>query len=247
MELNRNTIIISIIVLLITIPFLIGFEVSTKTFTIVVGVATALLVTILMATINYLHERKFIVNKVYESFSEIYFALMQIDKEIGKALISKTLTDNTFGINYKLTMHIIDIANSSQVAFYKGFSPFKLSNTMKKFDVFISKLRNLNQLTGERAKLVLSNDLFLTEIKTQTTLGADEKILQDMSKQAQESKENLLILVSKLHEYEVSLKLELNDLISELDKNYKFAYKWNDKKQYFESITIEKGGNNGIF
>ena len=101
MELNRNTIIISIIVLLITIPFLIGFEVSTKTFTIVVGVATALLVTILMATINYLHERKFIVNKVYESFSEIYFALMQIDKEIGKALVSKTLTDNTFGINYK--------------------------------------------------------------------------------------------------------------------------------------------------
>lgn len=242
MELNKNTIIISIVVLLLMIPFLVYLELESKAFTIIVGISTALLVTVLLSTINYLHEKKSIINKAYESFSEIYFGLMQIDDEVGKVLVSRNITDKTFGINYTLTQHIINIANSSQIEFYKGFLPFKLSNTMKKFNIYVSKLRGLNQLTGERANLVLSNDLYLQDIEFHRLNGADEKTLQDMNKQAQDLKESLLISVAKLHEYEVSLKLELDDLLIELDKNVKFNYKWNDKRRYFETLISKKGG-----
>lgn len=228
------------------IPFLVKLELASKAFTIIVGVATALLATVLLSIINYLHEKKSIINKAYESFSEIYFGLMQIDDEIGKVLVSRNITDKTFGINYTLTQHIINVANSSQIEFYNSFLPLKLSNTMKKFDVYISKLRNLNQLTGERARLVLSHELLLKEIEVNMLNGADEKTLQDMNNQAQDFKETVLISIAKLHEFEVSLKLELDDLLIELDKNFKFNYKWNDKRCYFEKIINKKVVCNGI-
>lgn len=231
----QKTIIITCSIMIIIIGIMIYyFGSTTKKYDISVGILTGTFITILTSTVFYNYEKNKILNRIYTKYSDIYFALINLDKYLGEFLVSKEITDSKFGMIYMLTREIGNIAYSFDVEEYSSFFAKNIDNIINNLNNFKTKLSNLSQITANRSKDILEYEILQKDIEYKRMQGLNEQTLLPSIQLKIEHRDSILILVAKLHEYSVSLKLELDDLLISLDKAYKFKSKWTARKEYFK-------------
>ena len=244
MKLQKTIIIICSIIIALLFIAIFFLSPNRKIYDICIGVLTGAFLTIITTTVFYFYEKNKILNRIYNKYSEIYFALINLDKYLGEFLVSKEITDSKFGINYMLTREINNIANSFDCEEYSSFFAKHLDSIVINLVNFKTKLYNLNQITAHRAKGVLEFSIMQKDIEIKQLQGSNEQMLAPFLQLATEHRDSILILVAKLHEYSVSLKLELDDLLTSLDKAYNSNLKWVAKKEYFKTQVNNVGNLN---
>ena len=239
MRLQKYIIISCIIILILSVIGIFMTEQNNKFYDLATGVFTGVVLTIMTSIILFLYEKNKIINKLYNNFAEIYFTLCVIDKNLGNFLIKKEITDMNFRINYKLTMEIINTIKEFEFDEYTSFFDNKFNNLLEQFLSFNLKLYNLNNIVGERSQGVLHHELTVKDIELKRLQGYAPELLLPYEQQVINDREALLILIGKLHEYVVSLKLESAANLSKLDNYHKFKISWNDRKNLLEKQVNE--------
>jgi len=228
MKLQKNIIIWSLIIMLLSISGIFFFDTNIKFYDICVGVFTGVILTLTTTIILYNYEKNKLINKIYSNFSEIYYVLCTIYLKLGKFLEVKDLSDTKFSLNYKLAMQISDTMANLRNDEFTSFWDCKLHNQIKKLNNFSSKLYNLKNIIEVRNIDILQFEIAVKEniLNNQPNMNNN----QDLFK----FREDLLIAIGRIHEYSCSLKIELNEIMIGLDSICKFNNRWNDKKSYFE-------------
>lgn len=228
MKLQKNIIIWSIILMLLSISGIIFLDFQMKVYDVSNGIFTGVILTLATTIILYNYEKNKLINKIYSNFSEIYYALYTIYIKLGKFLEEKDLSDAKFSLNYKLAMQISDTMANLRNDEFTSFWDCKLRNQIKKLNNFSSKLYNLKNIIEARNIDILQFEIAVKEniLNNQHNMNNN----QDLFK----FRENLLIAIGRLHEYSCSLKIELDEIMTEFYNICNFSNKWNDKKQYFE-------------
>lgn len=244
MKLQKIIIITCLIIIAISGIMLYFLNSDTKIYDVLVGILTGAFITIFTADVYYFYEKNKILNRIYTKYSDIYFALINLDKYLGEFLVTKEITDSKFGMNYILTREISNIAYSFDVEEYSSFFAKNIDNIINNLNNFKTKLSNLNQITANRSKGILEYEIIQKDIEYKRMQGLNEQMLLPNIQLATEHRDSILILVAKLHEYSVSLKLELDDLLTSLDKAYRFNSKWTAKKEYFKTQVSNVGNLN---
>ena len=227
MKLQKNIIIWSLIIMLLSISGIFFFNKNMILYDICVGIFTGTILTVLTAIILYNYEKKKLLDKIYSNFSEIYYALCTIHLKLGKFLENKNISDAEFSSNYKLVVQISETMSNLKNDKFTSFWDYKLHNEIKKLNNFSSKLYNLKNIIGARNIDIL-----------QFEIAVKEKTLnnQDLFK----FREDLLIAIGRLHEYSCSLKIELDEIMTDFCNICKFSNKWQDKKNDFEKEAEAK-------
>ena len=233
MKLQKIILIVCFIITTILLVALFYLDQKCKLYDICVGILTGIFLTVITTTVFYYYEKNKFLNKIYNKYSEIYFALCNLDKYLGEFLVVKEIADSKFGINYTLTSEINNIANSFDFEEYDSFFSKDLDNIITNLNNFKTRLYNLNQITAKRVKGILEHEAIQKDIEYKRLQGFNEQMLALSFQLAKERRDSILILVAKLHEYSVSLKIELDDLLTSLDKVYNFNSKWVAKKEFF--------------
>ena len=227
MRLQKYIIISCIIILILSLIGIFVTEQNNKFYDLSTGMTSIIL---------FLYEKNKIINKLYNNFAEIYFTLCVIDKNLGNFLIKKEITDMNFRINYKLTMEIINTIKEFDFDEYTSFFDSKFNSLLEQFLSFNLKLHNI---VGERNQGVLYHELTLKDLELKRLQGIAEQMLLPYEQQVINDREALLILIGKLHEYVVSLKLELTSNLTKLDNYHKFKISWDGRKSLLEKQVQE--------
>lgn len=226
MKLQKRIIIFEIIILILSMFLVFVLDKETKTHDICMSLFSASLFALIFSVITYLYEKNILLNKIYSNFSEIYYSLYTIYLKLGNFLEKKKISDSEFSLNYKLAMQISAILINLKNDEFTSFFDFNLHNQIRKINDFSIKLYNLKNIIGTR-----NIDILQFEIVTKENMQNNQP---NINQELQKNRENLLIAIGRLHEYSCSLKIELDEIMTEIDSICKFNYKWNDKKLYFE-------------
>lgn len=234
MKLQKNIIICSFVLMILSIVGIIFFNAEMKIYDICVGVFTGVILTLLTTIILYNYEKKKLLNKLYSNFSEIYFILCFICQKLGKFLDKKDITNAEFSLNYKLATEISDTLRNLVNIEYTSFFDRKLDKQMGDFIKYTAKLYNLKNIIEARNINILNFELAVKEnlLKNQANEKENQLLI--------EYREELLISIGKLHEYSCSLKIELDEIMTEFCSICKFNDKWQDKKNDFEKEVEAK-------
>lgn len=229
MLLQKNMIICSLILMILSILGIIFLDSDSKLFNISVGLFTGTVLTMLTSVILYNFEKKKLLNKTNAYFSEIYYILETIYFKLGKFLEEKNITDMNFSLNYKLAMQISEKMKYLKKEVFTSFLDFKTHKLIKKLNSFMDKLYNLENIIAMRNINILQFEIALK----QPNLNDNQCLFK--------YREDLLIAIGRLHEYSCSLKIELDEIMTEFDAVCKFSNSWEDKKQcFYKTMAVIK-------
>ncbi len=228
MKLQKNIIIWELIILIFFLFFVLTLNKDTKIYDICMSLFSADLFALIFSVITYQYEKKTLLNKIYSNFSEMYYALHTIYLKLGKFLEEKDVSNTKFSLNYKLVVQISEAMSYLKNEEFTSFFDFKLHNQIKKLNNFSIKLYNLKNIIETR-----NTNILQFEIAVKDNMQSNQPNINN-NQELFKCREDLLISLGRLHEYSCSLKIELDEIMTELDSICKFNNKWNDKKQYFE-------------
>ena len=211
MKVNKWTIIICTIMII----FFCGLvyvipNTNTKMFNLTMGVFTGLLVSLIMAIINYLHQKYLIYNSVMTQISDIFINTYIIHRMTGMILEKVQNLNNLEDLNYRLIFGMadlnVDFATSMNT---KLFAPIlrigKKYQAIIEMREFENDLSNLKFCIGKIQSHSLEHDLCQMEMTQRPTTPEEMALLQ--------GKRNLvLVQTAKLHEYEASLLQKIDKI-----------------------------------
>ena len=234
MKLQKNIIILSLILMFLSTLGVFFLDTKMRLYDISVGIFTGVVLTFLTTIILYNYEKKKLLNRIYSNFSEIYFVLCFICQKLNKFLDKKDITDSEFSLNYKLATEISGTLRDLVNVEYTSFFDFKLNNQMKNFIKYTAKLYNLKNIIETRNVDILNFEIAVKENILSGQLNDKKNQLLIVYR------EELLIAIGRLHEYSCSLKIELDEIMTDFCNICKFSNKWQDKKNDFEKEVEAK-------
>lgn len=244
MEINKITIYISIVLIIISfvaLLFLNNAEMY-KYYDIAIGLLTAFVATLILTLANYFYERKKIIANIYDNFAEIYYTLGMYNHKMGQLIVNKTFTGNAFKLYYDFSKLIEKSCTNAKVESYSGFFLDPLNKIFDRLIKFsLNDLLNLNNITNTRYQDILNYQILTKNIEVLKANGTEEALLNEQLQIANIQRDSLLVTIAKLHEYEMSLKIKLDGILTDLDNHYKFSIKWQDRKSYIESNIKAEG------
>lgn len=211
MKANKFTIIACVIMLIISGIFVYGIEnTSDKMFILFVGIFTGVLVSLVSAIVNYLHQKNIIFNSVMTQIADIFVNTLIIHRMTGM-IVEKTQTMTRLDdLNYKSILSLADLnigfASSMNTKLYspiiKGGSKNNAINEMMEFE---NDLMNLKLCIGKLQSYALEHDLLWMEMNNRQYSPEELNALQ--------GKRHLVIVqTAKLHEYEASLLQKIDKI-----------------------------------
>ena len=202
-------------------------ETYTLVLNILLGVFTGLFVSIVTSLICYFHEKVTIISKAKSQLPDVYIDLLIVQQMTGSILPRIIHTYRLDDLNYRtvisisdLTVHAID---KNSLKLYSPFLRFgKWSKIIRDIDLFEDKLYNLKFCLSNIQKNVLDADLL--QLEKSTTFPSMPNAFPKEPLLI-ETRNCVNIQTAKVHEYETSLLLELDDLGSKV-----FGQDWEKKK-----------------
>lgn len=211
MKVNKWTIIFCTIMIII-LGYLIYVipDSNTKMFNLTMGVFTGLLVSLVMAIINYLHQKYLIYNSVMTQISDIFINTYIIHRMTEMILEKVQNLNKLEDLNYKSILGMadlnVDFATSMNT---KLFAPIlgigKKYQAIIEMREFENDLSNLKFCIGRIQSYSLEHDLFQMEMTQRQITPEEIALLQ--------GKRNLvLVQTAKLHEYEAFLLQKIDKI-----------------------------------
>lgn len=190
-----------------------------KTYDMCVGVFTSAFLIVLTTAISYFRDKRDTLNRFYNEYSKVYFALCCVDASIRKFLAEMEITDNKFFMIPSLTKETNKILYSLDYNEYSSFFAKKTDNIIINLKRFNSQLFNLSNIANARVCDILNYEIALKNKEEDAMVKA--------------RRDAILVSVGKLHEYTASLKLKLDELLNSLDDLHCFDLKWSTQKEDF--------------
>lgn len=211
MKINKWTIFICVIMLIISgvLVYMIS-DVNTKTYDLALGVFTGFLVSLVIAIVNYLHQKYLIYNSVMTQISDIFINTYIIHCMTGMILEKVQNLNKLDDLNYRSILGMADL----NIGFATGMNTklfVPIVGIGKKYQAIIemmefeNDLSNLKFCIGKIQSYSLEHDLLQVEMTQRPPTQEEIALLQ--------SKRCLvLVQTAKLHEYEASLLQKIDKI-----------------------------------
>lgn len=211
MKVNKWTIIICIIMIIFLgdLVYIIP-DTNTKMSNLTTGVFTGLLVSLVIAIINYLHYKYLIYNSVMTQILDIFTNTYIIYRMTGMILEKVQNLNKLEDLNYKSILGMADLNIGFAASMNtKLFAPIlglgKKYQAIIEMREFENDLSNLKFCIGKIQSYSLEHDLLQMEMTQRETTPEGIALLQ--------GKRNLvLVQTAKLHEYEASLLQKIDKI-----------------------------------
>lgn len=195
---------------------------------ILMGIFTGLFVSIVTSLICYFNEKTTIISKIKSQLPDVYTDLQIIQQMTGSILPRIIHTYRLDDLNYRAVISISEVAihaiDKNSLDLYSPFLRYsKWGKLINDISTFEDKLFNLKFCLGNIQRNVLDVDLLQLEKSTfspspMMTIFPKETLLV-------ETRNCVNVQTAKVHEYETSLLLELDDFGSKI-----FGTGWEKKK-----------------
>jgi hypothetical protein len=240
MRVNKWIITCSIVVCIICIVSLFIFEENTLKSNIAVSLLTGAIISAMTAIIYYLNEWQKIMHDIREAIPDIYINLKLIHNLTGEILPQITYVQQLDGLNYRRLLSLaslnMDFVQRCQASAFSCFRKNgKYAHAIDEFLKYSNSLYNLKDCLGKLECVVLDadilqNQLNIKQINNQMISVEENKLLHD--------KRNLVnIKTAKIHEYEASLLIQLDEIA-----NYYFIKPknlWEEKKNILNQKAMQ--------
>ena len=190
-------------------------EAYALTLNILLGVFTGLFVSMVTSLICYFHEKATIISKAKGDLPDVYIDLLIVKQMTGSLLSRIIYTYRLDDLNYRAIISISDLmVHSIDRNSLKLYSPFlkygKWAKLIGNIDLFEDKLYNLKFCLNNIQKTVLDADLL--QLEKSSIIPSSMPNIFPKEAILIETRNNINIQTAKVHEYEASLLLELDDL-----------------------------------
>lgn len=240
MKVNKWIIICSVLIGMLCIFLLIVSEDDTLIESVAVSLLTGAIISVLTSIIYYFNERQRILYKIKEAIPNIYINLKYMNDMMSNILPQVIYVQYLDSLNYRRLLELaslnMDFVQQCQVGLFVAFSKNgKTVHAVDKFQKYIDDLYNLKNCLGKLECIVLDadilqNQLYIKQINNQIILPEEQKLLCD--------KRNLVnVRTAKIHEYEVSLMKELDDIADIFF--HKTKNEWKEKKGILNQQVIQ--------
>lgn len=240
MKINKKTIIICSIVIIISGITIIGIEAFALHFdkyelvqTIFLGIFTGFIVSLVNSIIQYFHEKNSIIEKTDNNIRSLYINMYVLSRIIGNALqqIHTTLDLSRLPFNNisGLSALNVDFLNKMNLGL---FSPFckngeqnKVYRHLIKFQSIAYNMKNIAD-NLQISVLEYTNQLLKKQNDELLEKEIDSKIIQNLD----ELKNFINIRTAKFHEYTTSKVIELEEIAKEFYQCKNNEQSWEDIK-----------------
>lgn len=197
------------------------------------NIFTGALVSGIIALAGYFNKKEKLFYRVETNLRQIYVNLITIKIKTGELIPKISGTDKLDELPFKQLSGLCDLhqefAKGMQAELYQGFWNDCTACFMCDLKGFKTSLSNLSQVTIQLHASVLEHDISYLHVATQFPSESSMNINNIALK------EQVLIKVSHLHEYQASLLLECEKLLEQFYKVSKPKKKWHEEKQTLES------------
>lgn len=241
MKINRIT---TVVLAILTILFGLGTILFQQEIPIIAGIMSSLftgcIVSMVIAIIGYFHEKGKLNYKLQNNIKSLYINMVAVKDVTGNILIQIAKTTNLNDLSFNNIASLaglnIEFSNGMELEAYDGF--FSNSKTAQVYTDFIkykNKMYNLKNIAAQIKSDSLKHSIQVLTFENQRLCGI---IINPQEIEYAESLRNKVnIMTAKLHEYEASLLIELDDLA---DRFYKIGIKrsdWNEVKMALQNET----------
>ena len=197
------------------------------------GVFTGIVVSIVMALINYFYEKSLIFSKAKNQLLDTYIDLLIIHQMTGSILGRVIYTPKLDDLNFRAVVSLSDIAvHSIDKSSLNAYSPFTKKGKWLKLilnaDAFEDKLYNLKFCLNNIQKNVLDADILQLEKTLYVGVPFPKEAI------LVETRNLVNVQTAKVHEYEASLLQELDSLASEF-----YGDSWTERKSTLVSQATQ--------
>lgn len=215
MKVNKWVVWSSVVLMTICVVVLCVIDNQTVFANIAIGLFTGSIVSLMTGVINYFIERQKIIDSIKSTLSDTYLNLSLIHRLTGDLLPLIPYTAQLDGLNFgkifSLSALNIDFAQKCNVESYSGFTKKgKAATFVQRFADLTKELYNLKSCLGNLQVAVLKADVLQNQlIWKQST----QQLIMDSENKELIDRRNLVIVQSsKVHEYEASLLVKLNEI-----------------------------------
>ena len=215
MRINKWVIASCIIISILGVLMIVYFGNSAICVDIGISLLTGAIVSLVTSVLYYIYEWQDTVNSVKMVISSLYFDLLVIKRLTGsilpQVLKANLLADLNFRRLSGLSSEAYELVNSSKVADFSGLTKrCRTEIDLQDFRSLIGDVTNLRGCVYDVELLSLSADRFQLELVLKQNNGwqitpAEQELLTD-------KRNTVNVRTAKLHEYEASLLLRVDDL-----------------------------------
>ena len=231
MKVNRTT---SIICMALTILFGVATAILQCKSVMLAGISlsifTGFIITVVVALIGYFYEKEKLKNKLHSYIKSLYINLISLKDITGFTLAKIATTTNLRDLDFDLISSLADLnvklSSDVDLESYNGFfSKSKTACIYKDFLKYVNQLYNLKHLTSQ---LLIDSNKHDLQVLTHTHQHMQGQWINPQeAEQLLFLKNAINIRTAKLHEYEASLIIELDNLAN---RAYGRKTNWNDVK-----------------
>ena len=200
---------------------------------VVSGIFTGFIVSVVTSLIGYFNEKSQITYKLQSNIKSLYINMATLKDVTGNILVQIAKTTSLSKLSFdNITSSAdlnVELVNDMKLEMYEGFfSNSKLAHICTDFIKYKNKMYNLKNIAAQIEIESLKYDLQMQSLEEQRLRGI---MINPQEIEYSESLKNKVnIMTAKLHEYEASLLIELDDLASWFYENKVKKSSWNEVK-----------------
>lgn len=240
MKVNKQIMLVTIIVMTISLIFLLLYREDSLWKDTIVGVFTGTVISFITALINYYNEKYEIWEDIKAVLPDIYINLCLISKLTGSLLPQIPYTAQLDGLNYRRILQLsefnISFVLKCNIGLFSGIlKNSKISRAIRDFAQYSEKLYNLKHCLGKVEISALEADALQKELLHRQ--ASNFFVAENEYRLLNDKRYFVTVQSSKIHEYEASLLAEL-DKVAQPFYGRK-GYSW-DKKKGEMNKQVEK-------
>lgn len=231
MKVNKQIMLVSIIVMTISLIFLLLYREDSLWKDIVVGIFTGMIVSYMTALIYYYSEKHEIWESIKAVLPDIYINLCLISKLTGSILSQIPYTAQLDRLDYKRILQLsefnISFVLKCNIGLFSGIlKNSRGSRAIRDFAQYSEKLYILKQCIGKVETSAVEVDALQIDILNKQ--ASNFFVSENEYKLFNDKRYLVTVQSSKIHEYEVSLLVELDKIAQPFYARK--GYSWDMKK-----------------
>lgn len=226
MKVNKITAIVCLLITIISCVLLLFYKDNVMLQSILSGIFTGFIVSLVVAIIGYLHERAKTIAAIEDNIKSLFFNITVMSIMLGKILPqihnSVTLQDFQFKSVYGLSGFNPQYIEKMNLSLYSPIFPKSKKDVIcKKLKDFLPTTYNIKNRSFELFMQVLKYNCMFLEIQKNQTMGLQVNLTPE--KNLDDLKNLINIRTAKLHEYTTAQSLEIGKIAKDFfgDKVWK--------------------------
>lgn len=235
MKVNKTTIYVCCLALIVLTVILMFSEFITTTIQeMISGVFTGFIVSLVILFVGYFHEKNKILDQTERNLKSLYISMHILSKITGnisqQIYTTYNLSSLQFGLIPKMAEQSIEFMNNMGLGMFDPFCDKGYTSVaFDRLTLLQQKIYTVKNISMNLEVTTLKHTLKVNQIETLLKRG--EIVPQNTTEEVNVLKNFVNIRTAKLHEYETSITLELEDIAQTFYKCDEIKDSWQDVKE----------------